>query len=55
MEPEALSGLSSPYQQGGELEEPAMAKEERFIGIDVSKDTLGVRVRPDGQGLVFLY
>jgi hypothetical protein len=22
---------------------------ERFVGIDVSKDTLGVTVRPDGE------
>ena len=30
-----------------------MVKEERFIGIDVSKGTLDVHVEPDGQDLVF--
>lgn len=53
MEPEPLPGSLSPHQQGWELEEHAMAKQERFIGIDVSKNTLDVHVLPDGQDLVF--
>ena len=53
MEPEPLPGLSSPYQQGWELEEHAMAKDECFIGIDVSKSTLDVHVQPEGQDLIF--
>ena len=30
-----------------------MAKSERFIGIDVSKDTLDVHVLPEGKAFVF--
>ena len=47
MEPEPLPGPLSPYLQGRELEEHVMAKPERFIGIDVSKDTLDVHVQPE--------
>lgn len=54
MEPEPLPGPLSPYLQGRELEEHVMAKPERFIGIDVSKDTLDVHVQPEGQDFIFV-